>query len=232
MRLLSGLFLAFLLGCSSTPKSSHAPTAGPKFLDIQIYSTLKQVLPPPPLKDSAAQKEDEKELFKLQKSRSTVDCDRAASEIDATFSEFYGPPLGPLTSSQVAKLGDFFSDVRRETGSFIGRLKSEYPRPRPYVYIEGLSPCIKREASDSYPSGHAILAEVFALILIDLFPSDKSKIEARSEMIGKDRVLAGVHHPSDISSGRAVGQQIFTELRKSEKFQTAFQNEKTILSRP
>lgn len=194
-----------------------------RYLDPSLTAELKQALPAPPAQGSKEQKDDEQKLFKFQSARKEADCKRAESEIEATLNGFFGPPNGPLTTDHVTKLDEFFKTLRNETAAFIGPLKDQYKRQRPYDYIKGLDPCIKRETSGSYPSGHAILTEVYALVLSDLFPDKSKEIKKRGEVIGEDRVMAGVHHPSDITSGRLMGKKIYESLKKSKTFQDAFQ---------
>lgn len=193
-----------------------------RFLKASVYSDLRQSLRPPPATDSKEQQEDEQEIIHLQRSRKSSDCRRAESEIEATLGNFYGRPNGPLTKAQVDHLNDFFKILRNEAAAFIGKLKEEYPRRRPYQYMKGISPCIKKETSNSYPSGHAIFAELYSRVLTDLFPNEKAEINARDETIGKDRVLTGLHYPSDVRGGRRVGRMIYEELKKSKSYQEAF----------
>lgn len=227
MRIATGLFFLFSIGVARTALGQSDGNLN--FLDAKVYTALKKSLPAPPAKNSKEQKAEEVEILQIQSSRKQADCDRAASEVDATLGAFYGAPNGPLSAAQVERLDEFFKLLRNEAGAFIGKLKAEFPRQRPFQYVKGVETCIKQETSPAYPSGHGILAELYSLILVDLFPNKRREITLRSDVLGRDRVLAGLHHPSDIKSGRLVGNKLYQELRKSKSFQEAFAEAKKSL---
>lgn len=86
--------------------------------------------------------------------------------------------------------------------------KYTYNRPRP----SGVTPLIEMPASPSYPSEHAAAAGAAATVLAYLFPDDADLFMAQAEAAGQSRLYAGVHYPSDVEAGlalgRAVGEQI------------------------
>jgi acid phosphatase (class A) len=57
------------------------------------------------------------------------------------------------------------------------------------------------------------------LILAELAPDLKEAILARGLQIGDDRVIAGVHFPSDVDAGHALAHDIFAKLMASPAFQ-------------
>lgn len=208
----------------------HRPAAkDPIYLDSHLVSSFKIALPPVPTMQSPIQVADEKELFKLQKSRSVADCEHAKSEVMISLESFFGKPSGSLTEVQVETLTPFFTSVRNDAGYFIQKVKKQSPRKRPFLYMKELTPCVKKETTSAYPSGHAALAKLYANILSDFFPTDKTKFEARANEIGMHRVLAGVHHPSDIEAGRKLADLIYSDLKKSKKYQAAFEEAMTKL---
>jgi acid phosphatase (class A) len=58
-------------------------------------------------------------------------------------------------------------------------------------------------------------------VLSKLDPSRKELFMKRADQIAADRVLAGVHHPSDIEAGKKLGDAEFAALEKSPKFEQA-----------
>ena len=68
------------------------------------------------------------------------------------------------------------------------------------------------------PSGHATRAILGAIILAQLDPARADKLMERGREIGWDRVIGGVHHPSDIAAGRVLGQAVAQALLKSPDF--------------
>jgi acid phosphatase (class A) len=223
MQITARLIPTLLFALISTQTVSAQSDGKLHFLNANVLAELRQSLPSPPAQNSKEQTADEMEIRRIQAARKPVDCDRAASEIEATLGNFYGQPNGPLNQTEVERLDDFFKLLRNEAGAFIGKLKEIYPRQRPYQYLKGIETCIKQETSNSYPSGHAIFAELYSRVLVDLFPDKKQQIQQRSEVIGRDRVVTGLHHPSDVAGGRSVGRKIYEELKKSKAYRDAFE---------
>ncbi len=221
----SFVFLLSFVACSSQPKVETA-----HYIDADTAAVvIKPQIPPAPIADSPVQKSDEAELLKWQKTRTVAECERAQSEVVITLKSLYGPPYGTLKDAEVEKLNAFFEELRTQAGPVIGKVKDSFARTRPYEYIPGLEPCVRRETSKAYPSGHATLAQLYSLILADLFPKDAARLQARSVEIGKDRILGGVHHPTDIISGRQLGDLLYAEIKKSESYHKAISNLKTEL---
>ncbi len=209
----------------------HPEPKDPIFLNAQLYDGFKAHLTPPPKMDSEAQKKDEKVLFQRQKDRTDVVCEQAKNEVMVTLQSFYEEPKGPLGKADVEKLSEFFDQVKNDSAYFVQKLKKEYNRQRPFLYMIGLIPCTPKESSAAYPSGHATVAHLTALIWSELYPKQKSKFEARADEIAQDRVWAGVHHPSDIAAGKEMAGLIFAEFKKSPSFQAALANAKTLLGK-
>ena len=86
--------------------------------------------------------------------------------------------------------------------------KHAYNRSRP----AGVHALIDVPASPSYPSEHAAAAGAASVVLSHLFPEQAEAFAARADEAAMSRVLAGVHYPSDVEAGlalgRAVGEQV------------------------
>jgi len=202
-----------------TSKSAmHVDVKTPRFLVADHYDAIAKSLPAFPSAGSVEQRADELTLLSLQQMRTKADCSRAASEVKTNLANFYGEPNGPLTAQQVKKLNPFFEEVRSDADFFLHKLKNERGRKRPFTYINGLEPCVARELTPAYPSGHATISRLYALILSDLYPADTKVLLKRSDVIANDRVLAGMHHRSDVVAGQALGERLYKEFEKSPDF--------------
>lgn len=234
------LFIVLLLSlsffaCQSTPPAINAPAAvaasrGPVYLGPELIDVIKAQIPDYPKKGSAAQSIDEFALRKFQKSRTEKECERAHSEVIITLQSFYGKPYGQLDEKQVEVLIPLFDQIRVDAGFYIGQIKRSYNRSRPYDYMKDLTPCVPLEKSLSYPSGHSTLAVLYALILADVFPDKAGLLKARADIIAQDRVLAGVHHPSDISGGKKLGQVLYSEIVKSPRYKIDIEQYQKLLN--
>jgi acid phosphatase (class A) len=223
-------FAAFFLcaACASTRAPEpppgyvlHEAPKEPKFLEVGFYEVIKAKLPPPPPANSLRQKSDEAKLLEAQNSRSPADCERANAEVRLSLSSFFGGEGGLLNPAEVSRLEPFLGQVRNDIDFFIQRLKNDFPRPRPFLYVDGVKPCVPKEVTQAYPSGHAAIARLQALVLGRIFPERSGAFYRRAKEIGQDRVLAGVHHPSDVAAGAQLAEEIYTELGKSGKFREA-----------
>ena len=70
----------------------------------------------------------------------------------------------------------------------------------------------------SYPSGHATISRIEALVLADLVPARRAELLARADEIALSRVIGGVHHPSDIEAGKRLAETLYAVYRKSPAF--------------
>lgn len=224
------LSLHFIACHTQVPKQEVVAEKPHLYMDQNLYEQFKTQIPDFPKSGSAEQAADEKELRKIQKSRTQKDCERAVSEVTVTLQSTYGKPYGQLNADQVNVLIPFFDQIRHDAGPYIGQIKKGYTRLRPYDYLEDLSPCISREKSFAYPSGHATLATLYSLVLMDLFPKNKVNLKKRAEQIGHDRILGGVHHPTDIAAGKKLGSLLYTELKKSKIFNDDLEKYKKLLN--
>lgn len=235
------LFIALLLSlsfvaCQSTPPApvvnTPAPIAGrkPVYVGAELYEDIKAQIPDFPKKGSAAQSIDEFALRKIQKSRTAKECERANSEVIITLQSYYGKPYGQLDEKQTEILSPLFDQIRADAGFYIGQIKRNYNRLRPYEYMKDLTPCVPLEKSFAYPSGHSTLAVLYALVLADIIPEKTEQFKARADMIAQDRVLGGVHHPSDITAGKKFGQILHSEMNKSPRYKSDIEQYQKLLN--
>jgi acid phosphatase (class A) len=230
------LFLLSVFSISAITEAAdqvvhHPVPKKPVFVSETWYESLKTSLPLAPLQNSAQQKSDEQELFKYQKTRKAADCEQAKVEVMVSLSNFFGSKGSPIPMADIEKLSPFFEQLRNDAHYFIQRLKKDFPRQRPFLYLKGLEPCVAKEVTGAYPSGHAVLAELFGLVLTDFYPEHKKFLETRAKKIAEHRVLAGMHHRTDIEAGTKLGALIYEQFKKSGVFQGEFTKNKVIISR-
>ena len=110
--------------------------------------------------------------------------------------------------------------VYADANYFVGLAKDKWKRPRPFQTDPSIQPCIPfaNYHDDSYPSGHTTYARLYADILGQIDPTRRREFAVRSEQIGEDRVIGGVHQESDVQAGQVLADQIFLALLKSPQF--------------
>lgn len=86
-------------------------------------------------------------------------------------------------------------------------LKPLVARPRPWVVMEGFTTLVTSNDMNSFPSGHTCAAFAFALGLCAALPQKWAKAAAliAAALMGFSRLYVGVHFPSDVLAGAAVG---------------------------
>jgi acid phosphatase (class A) len=185
---------------------------------------FKAILSPPPAQDSDQTKQEIEQILKLQDSRTPEEVARAKSEANYNV-WLFSTPLGSwFKADDLPVTGKFLNEILRETGGVTTAAKNFYGRKRPFLIDARVKPCFDVDASFSYPSGHSDAATVEGLVLAKMFPDERDALIARSRQIGDDRVLAGVHFPSDVEAGRTLGAAIFKRMETDASFETQLLN--------
>ena len=184
--------------------------------------------PAPPAAGSKADLADIAALKDWQARRMPEQCAKAASEARATYDEFFGY-ITPFPAPLPEAAAQIFDRVRSEADGTISGIKDKYKRPRPFHRDAALEPCLGRIGGLSYPSGHATLSRLYALMLADLVPARKKEFLARADEAALNRVIGGVHHPSDIEAGKKLAEELFRAYKKSPAFRADLKTLKGLL---
>lgn len=167
---------------------------------------------------SVEAKEEIEEMIYIQEHRSQEDCDAAELQASANLETLFGGKEGALSNAEISKVKKKLRMVTIKSGLKIYFAKREFKRPRPYITHSEIKPCIELESSTSYPSGHSALARVYARLLAVIYPDRASVFEALGNQAALNRVIGGVHHPSDIIAGKKLGDMIADDYLSSAKF--------------
>ncbi len=101
--------------------------------------------------------------------------------------------------------------------------KNLYRRPRPYMRDEGHI-CVPRskglDESYDYPSGHAVFAWTYGLILAELLPDRAGPILARARAFGESRAVCGVHSANAVGEARTVASTLVAALNGAPAFRS------------
>ncbi len=214
-------FAALGVAASGTHQVVHAAqyvTPAAFYLQESVAQAVK--LAPPPAEGSAEDRSDLAIVHEWQVKRSLNECARASLESGLfDYDGFFGS-MSPFPLPMPIEAVEFFQHVRADTSHIVDRFKRGYDRRRPYGRDGTLHPCIQTPKGDkySYPSGHAALSRVLGLVLSDLLPARRAEFMARADEIALDRIIGGVHHPSDVAAGQLLADEIHAELLKSPGF--------------
>lgn len=166
------------------------------------------VIGPFPPRGSLLEQEDFKQMLIYQKTRTIEECAEAQREANSGMQVFFAGPKGPLTAEEASVANKKLRFLTAKVGTKIFLLKTKYARLRPYLTNSEIKPCIELESSKSYPSGHTTLARVYARVLSVMYPERAAQLMKRADEIATNRVLGGVHHPSDIEAGKKLGDAL------------------------
>ena len=116
---------------------------------------------------------------------------------------------GPwFTAEHCPQTAALFANLDAESKYFTNLGKDHWKRQRPPYADERLQPIVKLDTEPSYPSGHSTRGMLFAEVLAEIYPDQRDALLARGRQIGFDRVIGGVHYPSDIYAGRVLGHNL------------------------
>ncbi len=176
------------------------------------------LLPPPPTVGSEEYKAEIKQILALQNLRSESQRQHFQVEEKLGLTAFAGVMPGFCTADRLPKLDKLLNGAINDAKYFGQIAKDHFQRKRPYWTDDRLQPLGARDEECSYPSGHAMRGILCATILAQLDPSRSDPLMERGREIGWDRVIGGVHYPSDIAAGRVLGQAVAQALLKNPDF--------------
>jgi len=204
---------------------ADAPRKQPKYLR-PVDVDWQSIVPAPPAESSPQYKRDIDAVLQWQEKRSKDEIARCEAEAPGT-GFFFANVLGKwFNAKSLPYTAELLSQVNTDTNSISEAAKRRWKRPRPYQADARVKPCIGLENTTSYPSGHATRGIVWATVLAEIFPEHRDELLAKGKQFGDDRVIAGVHYPTDVAAGQKLGAAIAEKLLAHPDFQTDLQRAK------
>jgi acid phosphatase (class A) len=214
-----------LLFCAAVfaqaPAVHRATAAKTGYYTQSAPPDLSGILPPPPAQNSDNTKAELALLHQIQQSRTPAQV-AAAQDDDQHEDMFYlrtvmGKGFAPGNLPLLTALSN---RMESEGAAASAALKSEFKRPRPYQFDHTLHPVCETVAQpNSYPSGHSIVSYLDALVLIRIVPEKSREIFERADDYAHNRMVCGVHYPSDLAAGHEVAYVVFGYLMAQPRFQ-------------
>jgi acid phosphatase (class A) len=200
-------------------KPAAAPKA-PYYIDPMVMN-LPALIPDAPAADSAANKAELAELHQIEASRTPAQV--AAAKADEAEEDLflYKTVLGARFNAESLPLtAEFGVHVKNEQSVAGAALKALFQRVRPYNTDKTLHPvCDVTEVPNSYPSGHALTGYLEGLTLAEIVPEKRTEILARADDYAHNRLVCGVHYPSDTEASRKVAYVVFGYMLATPRFQ-------------
>lgn len=200
-----------LLADMSPPR---AEAAAGLVLPVERYAAL---VGQPPAPGSRAEADDLAILRWLQRSRTGDAVSRTWSYLSRSLSRFdaaVGADLNRTAPTLTAGLPSFL----RVITTVKDELKTSNARPRPFLAHPDLRPCLPREDSPAYPSGHALWYAAAAELLADLLPERRERLLEVGRQGGFARVTCGVHYPSDVLASQRLAAAMAADVIASPQW--------------
>lgn len=221
MRRLVFLFVISTTAFAQQPTlkaAAKVPHTSPYFNASDI--NFRALMPPPPAAASNAGRADMDAVLRAQRSRTpaqVADAQRDDREEDIfVFSTVLGPHFNAAELPATAKLS---VGLHQAASAVDPALKNYYRRPRPYNASKDVHPVCALSKSESYPSGHSMSATLEALALTQIVPEQSTAILERLNDYLHNRVVCGVHYPSDAEASRMFSTALFGLISASPTFQ-------------
>lgn len=212
----------------------HAPATAREAIFIPADQiALDRYLPSPPAEGSPAHQAELSELHRIEATRSPAEIAEARADADDKSVFFFRSVFGEkFTKENLPALGMLAAEVAEEEDEASDRAKAAFRRPRPHNFDKTLHPACRASAKDdSYPSGHATLGYVLALTLIDIVPERRDALLERADRYGRNRLVCGVHHPSDVTAGLLAAYAIHAAIALDPRYRAELAAAKAELRR-
>ncbi len=214
MKLRPIVFLLLLVAVRVAPARDEAGG----YFDHTTVDPVK-LLPGPPAADSQEARDELALMLLIQEKRTKADVARCQSEVKLKVDSFQGVFGQWFTAKNLPRLAKLFSALAKDSKRVSDAGKNQFRRSRPEHEDSRIHVPIDDETTFAYPSGHATRGMLYALVLAELAPDHRQALLDCGREIGWDRVVAGLHHPSDIMAGRVLGQALAESLLADPRFQ-------------
>lgn len=179
------------------------------------------LLPDPPTSNSLSTKAELAVLHHIQDTRSDEEVAQAKSdshnESIFLYATLFGDKFNPRNLPLTAILSQ---EIANDESANVDVLKPYWHRLRPFLLDKTLTPvCSGHSKSGSYPSGHATVGFLEGLALIEMVPEKRDLILQRAENFAHNRLICGVHYPSDLAAGERFAYAIHALMTANPRFQ-------------
>jgi len=109
------------------------------------------------------------------------------------------------TGAMWRQTGVFFAESLISSHIVVACCKKLLPRQRPYKVLDNVSTGPRLLMDSSFPSGHATAAFCSATVFSMAFPELTIVFYSLAGLVACSRIYLGLHYPSDIVIGAALG---------------------------
>ena len=177
--------------------------------------------------DSPAEKADLQAVLAAVQSRTDVEIKHVQADDQRTvfrFADVMGPNFRP---ESLPFASQFFQHVYEDGNAATVDAKAHFKRQRPFVVDPDIKVIVVQAPNFSYPSNHSTFAYESGILLAAMVPEKSAAIFERAADYAHNRVIAGVHFPTDVEAGRISGSVIDNALLHDAHFPADFERAKS-----
>jgi acid phosphatase (class A) len=209
--------LAFL---TVAPARAEGPFEDP-FLAPGLPAA-QSLIAAPPADGSAEQQAELAALHVIEAHRTKVQEQAARADAEEKTVLAFAGVLGAGFSAENAPATfALAAKVAQASEAYVRSAKRQFHRPHPYQADATLHPACKPKkpvADESYPSGHALRGWLLGLTLADLISEKRERILSRAEDYARNRLVCGVHYPSDIEASKQLALALYAQMARQGEF--------------
>lgn len=217
--------MATIAACSAA-QASEAQAKETYYLNL-AHVDLVHVLAPPPAPDTPAAKADLQAVLAAVASRTDAEIKHVQADdkrVVFRFADVMGPAF---SADKLPFAAQFFQHVYNDGNIATVAAKDYFKRQRPFVVDPDIKIIVVEKPDFSYPSNHSTFAYEAAILLAGMVPEKAAALFDRAADYGHNRIVAGVHFPTDIEAGRITGSIIDNELLHTARFLADFERAKS-----
>ncbi|MGO4869723.1 MAG: acid phosphatase [Roseiarcus sp.] len=179
-----------------------------------------EILPSPPADGSDGQRAELAQLHEIEKTRTAAEVAQAQWDAENEHIFLFKTVFGDKFNEQNLPLTAAFGRrVANDESVNAGPAKAFFHRIHPYTYDTTLNPvCKSKGKDDSYPSGHTTLGFLLGLTLTEMAPEKRDEILARAESYGHNRLVCGVHYPSDVQAAKLLAYSVHAIMTQNPQY--------------
>ncbi len=202
-------------------KSSKVPAARTGYFIDPTILDLTLILPPPPAQDSDITKAELADIHRIEKQRTPQQIAEAQADDKEQDIFIFKDVLGKsFTVENLPLTGVLSAHIHSDEGVASKPLKAGFARPRPFQFDSSLHPvCELTQEHNSYPSGHTLSGYLLAFALVQMVPEKQTQIMKRADEYAHNRVVCGVHYPSDVEASHRTAYVVFGYMLANPRFQ-------------
>jgi acid phosphatase (class A) len=218
---------SFVAAIAAVVVASSAAQAEDTFYLNVADIDLIHVLAPPPATGSPAARADLQAVLAAVASRTDAVVKHVQADDERVvfrFTDVMGPDFSPEKLPFAAR---FFQRVYTDGNIATLVAKNYFKRQRPFVVDPDIRIIVAQKPDFSYPSNHSTFAYEVAILLAAMVPEKGGALFNRAADYSYDRVIAGVHFPTDVEAGRISGSIIDNTLLHDSRFLADFEHAKS-----